>query len=631
MRRVWHSKSVLAAVVTVLVGGPQVPLAAQDDWAKYRISDLHVLGDENADDMVRVAVHLEAFNGAFEQFFRNLGIRRLPELRGLVLDGEGDLRRAGLDDDPPYFATGPAGAFAVLTDADDDEDIENLLHQYFHAVARVKIPNAPLWVMEGLALVYQTTRWTPDGVVTAAPIDAYIRQVRDQDLRPDAARLGEITEISPLYDEDARASSFYAESWALMHYLITRDGGQGHDRTADLVARMAGGESFEEAASTAFGVGFRELLSGYQQQVRERSAWPRLTLSLDVGPADVAGPEAVPEVDAATTVGELLFAHGLRLEAEQQFGRAIGVDGRSARPRIGMAPLLIASGRYDEARFSLDRIIGGPDADPMAHFYYALSIILENEDESAVPSRLDVSRIRRELRAAIDLDPQFGDAYHRLAESFLGTGEGLEEAAQLLETALELRPETPDYLITFSRILIDQGRFDDARDVLLPLVDDTRDDSTRDRAVAIMQSIEGLTGGGGLTGDGFAEIIGTGRDVRAPSTPARPAPSPPAPPTGAASAVRLTRVVDGDQVSGLLTLLDCREGLSLTLENSEGIHLFHTDVPERVTFAGSAPDVGRELECGVQDPPPSVTITYRSAGEDSPFRGVPDRVEFLEN
>jgi hypothetical protein len=237
--------------------------------------------------------------------------------------------------------------------------------------------------------------------------------------------------------------------------------------------------------------------------------------------------------------------------------------------------------------------------------------------------------VRRELEASIDKAPTFSDAYHELAASYLGTDEGLDAAVRLLETALDLSPENPAYLLTFSRVLIEQGRFDDARDVLLPLLDDARSPELSEQAAALMQAIEGQRSRRGLVGDGFAEITS---DSRArPATPtANPSPAPSAG-SEAGDGIRLTRVVDGLQVSGLLTLIDCRDGLALTVEADSTSYVFHTDVPDRVVFSGGTGNVGREVQCGIQAPPPNVVVTFRPAGEESAFRGVPDRVEFLED
>jgi hypothetical protein len=91
----------------------------------------------------------------------------------------------------------------------------------------------------------------------------------------------------------------------------------------------------------------------------------------------------------------------------------------------------------------------------------------------------------------------------------------------------------------------------------------------------------------------------------------------------------LTRIVSGEQQNGLLSLIDCREGLTLTVEADSGTYLFHTDSPERVEFATFSASVGSEVSCGPLNPPSPVVITFQVAPEGSEFAGVPNKVEFV--
>ena len=58
---------------------------------------------------------------------------------------------------------------------------------------------------------------------------------------------------SPYYHEDDRTSIFYAESWALTHYLITRDGREHTHRLTDFVALLGQNMAQEEAARRTIG------------------------------------------------------------------------------------------------------------------------------------------------------------------------------------------------------------------------------------------------------------------------------------------------------------------------------------------------------------------------------------------
>ena len=58
---------------------------------------------------------------------------------------------------------------------------------------------------------------------------------------------------SPYYHEESKASIFYAESWALTHYLIMRDSKEKTHRMTDLLALLAKGVDQKEAAKQTIG------------------------------------------------------------------------------------------------------------------------------------------------------------------------------------------------------------------------------------------------------------------------------------------------------------------------------------------------------------------------------------------
>lgn len=94
--------------------------------------------------------------------------------------------------------------------------------------------------------------------------------------------------------------------------------------------------------------------------------------------------------------------------------------------------------------------------------------------------------------------------------------------------------------------------------------------------------------------------------------------------------VQLSRIVSGEQLRGWLSLIDCRDGLTLMVLTQDDSFSFHTRSPDRVEFSTSTTAIGTELNCGPVDPPMPVVVTYRIAPEGSEFLGVPLKVEFVE-
>ena len=75
--------------------------------------------------------------------------------------------------------------------------------------------------------------------------------------------------------------------------------------------------------------------------------------------------------------------------------------------------------------------------------------------------------------------------------TYVDAGDDLDKAARLLDQALTLSPDQPAYLVTLSRVLIAQGFPDAARSVLERVLALTEDQTVRERAESILESIAG--------------------------------------------------------------------------------------------------------------------------------------------
>ncbi len=603
---------------------------AQERWLELRSENYRFVGDVDDNDLLDVAMRFEAFHSAVTEIFSG---RQYPEpgpMTVVVVDDDDLLEELGLTGRDAYFLPDDVENYvAMLTESNRRRPFDRVLHDYFHAIAEETIPNAPLWLVEGLAEFYRTVRWSEEGteLQIGRPIDALVRLARDDGARLNVDQLFAFSPDSDSYDEADREDIFHAQTWVFVHFLMTRNEGQGYAEMIRFVRLMASGISFEEAVDDALGLSFRTLLSDFENSVRQRGTYPYLTLAVGnasrgVGPAETVG---ISPAEVETQLAELLIRRGATDDARERLQRAIGLDAGSGVPRVVMGRVLIDQAQFEEARLSLESVVDGSDADFLSHYYYALSLIRDDAEPS--PARL--GEARRALREAIRIGPRFADSYQELALSYLSTNENLDEAAELLDTALELRPRHPDYRFSLGRVLIEQERFSDVRTLLIPLVDPIQHPDTRRRAQSMLQSIDGLEGNRGVVGDGFVEIT---RSVSEPEEEVEPdlgEREELATPSLGFDRFELTRIVSGEQQNGLLSLIDCRDGLTLTVEADTGTYLFHTDFPERVEFATFSAGVGSEVACGPLNPPSPVVITFQAAPEGSEFAGVPDKIEFV--
>jgi len=79
-----------------------------------------------------------------------------------------------------------------------------------------------LWLNEGLAEFYENTDIHDKDVALGEPSQENILWLRENRLLP-LATLFTVDSTSPYYHEEKKGSIFYAESWALTHYLQVKD------------------------------------------------------------------------------------------------------------------------------------------------------------------------------------------------------------------------------------------------------------------------------------------------------------------------------------------------------------------------------------------------------------------------
>ena len=100
------------------------------------------------------------------------------------------------------------------------ESYNIIFHQYTHLLVKNNVENPPTWFNEGLAEYYSTFSITADQKVELGkPIPGHVFLLRANKMMP-LRTLFQVDQKSPYYNERDKQGIFYAESWALMHYLI---------------------------------------------------------------------------------------------------------------------------------------------------------------------------------------------------------------------------------------------------------------------------------------------------------------------------------------------------------------------------------------------------------------------------
>src|SRR6185295_3999029 len=129
-----------------------------------------------------------------------------------------------------------------------------------------------------------------------------------------------------------RIGLFYAEAWALVHYLATGPG----LRIDAYVQALRETSSIDEAFKKAFGMEVPAAERVLQQYIR-RFSFSTLSLNQPVFDTSAAAAEPMREADVRALLGDMLLGSGAVEEADRDFVAALRIDPSHVEARVGHA------------------------------------------------------------------------------------------------------------------------------------------------------------------------------------------------------------------------------------------------------------------------------------------------------
>jgi tetratricopeptide (TPR) repeat protein len=495
----------------------------------------------------------------------------------------------------------------------------------------------PTWANEGLAEYYSTFavgRNERDFTI-GSPIANHIQVLRSNSFIP-LETLFSVTHDSPYYNEADKQGVFYAESWALVHYLLNGKNRTLVPRFSSFVSLLSADKPVADSFREVFEKDYEAFEKEFRDYVRANN-WMELRLILDEGFAAEKEMKVTPLSDGQSEyyLGDLLFHLQRMSEAETHLAKAIALEPALGPAHASLGMLRIQQKQYPEALSLLKRAIAADSRNHLVHFYYADMLDRLNRDD-ALPEEDYASKdetMRTHLLKSIELNPAFLGAYGLLAQVNLPLGEQLPETERLLNTAMSLAPGRQDLTLLLAQTMLRSQKTDQARALLTPIARSATDPSLRKQAELILQNFDLYSGDLNAIRESLARREITSSRIETPQ-PAAPAPSPPSPPRSTLPASRgreplleaLTplELPEGEHVTGLLTLLDCSSGLTLHITTDSETLQLHSANPGNIQFLSYSPDVSTSITCGPRTPATPVTVTFRKENQE------PLVVEFIQ-
>jgi predicted Zn-dependent protease len=615
---------VLATVFCFLVvASSRVAVSAKDTWTSVRSKNFLLVGNANEKDIRQVGVRLEQFREVFSRLFTTLNVNSPVPTTVVVFKNDDSYRPFKPNESSAgYFQPGPDVNYITLKLGkelrSEQDPFTIIFHEYTHLLVENTSGNVPTWFNEGLAEYYSTFSITDDQkVVMGRPIASHVYLLREKRMLP-LRTLFQVDQRSPYYNERDKQSIFYAESWALMHYLILGNDGQRVTQMGKFVELLSAGAAMEPAFQQAFAMSFESMEKELHAYI-QRDRYPIITgsFSSKVGYDAATQSALLTEAEAQAYLGDLLL-HSNRAESETYLLRALALDPNLAIANASLGLLRVRQGKPDEARKSLERAVAASSQNYLIHYYYAYAISREgNRDMRTVMGFAPetATKMRAELKRAIQLRPDFPESYSLLAFVNLVTESELDETLELLKRALASSPGRNDLVFMLAQLYMRKEDFKTARQLIDKLCANNNDSEMRQRAQGLLTQLVSL--------EEQLDRIRKEKEQRALGSRNNPGMSDSASASGQAGAVEnydpaaalresLRRPAAAEtQAQGTLVRIDCdAKGITFNVKVNGNILRLRTESFRNVDLMSFSEDAGREVTCGPRKPEDNVVVCY---------------------
>jgi tetratricopeptide (TPR) repeat protein len=600
-RRRLKSTVGLSCFVVILAA---VSAPAKDRWINLATKNFNVISNADEGATHKLALKLEEFHFAFSKIF-NLPLERAIKTTVIVFRNEGSFTpyKPVYNGKPAnvagYFQGGEDENLIVMDiSANQDRPMSVIYHEYTHLLTSNTPRDWPVWLKEGLAELYSSFDVFNGMVLLAAPISRHVALLRQKTF----ISLKDLLSVghgSPLYNERDRQGVFYAESWALCHYMMIGDSNAREAQMVEYTTLINQGVASDEAFSRAFKSGTAEvekLLKNYiSRNTYSANTYKRPTIESE---KELAA-SLMSEAEVQYYLGDLLARTNRIDEAEVLLKRAIEMDPQLAGPYEGLGFVAVRRNRFAEALEFFKKAAALGSKNHLAHYYYADALLRQVIGSVRPP----VSRqIADELRTSIKLMPGFAFAHYALANLALMTEENLKEGLEAATIAIKLEPQNKRFALALAQLQMYTQDYAAAKDTLERLLSADLDPKLKESAEATMKSLVDRARPARVEQTLPEQSSGppkVGPESKA-AEPAKSAPEPPQTETSRPRVSQPTIKLEGTQtVRGVLLAIECRAGKwTLVVKANDSRMRFMVSDKDKLEFFSQDPSFTGAVRCG---------------------------------
>jgi tetratricopeptide (TPR) repeat protein len=594
----WLALPLSASLLATAAGAPA--------WLRLDTPNFTIIGSVGQRELKSVAAEFERFRDAIGQLMGPGATATVVPAVVIVFASDKAFepfkplyRGKPIPADGLFVGTSEVNYIAVVSGR---RDVRPILHEYAHLMLANVAPYIPLWLGEGLADYYSTFELRRDGrqAVVGRPIEEHLRMLQEGRVFK-VADLVKVQHDSPLYNEGTRRTVFYAQSWALVHYLLAGEPSRA-GLVTEYIKAIETGEAADAAWSRIFGsepldIGLKKYVARQEFNLAAESLTERIGTA-----AVVARPLSNGEVDAF--LGEFLIAQRREDDA------AARLEPAAARPDGGRARIALARARVGQKRLADARALLEREDAPVGDWLadYALGVATAYAIGQLTPGSEAVAATafaRDALRRVSVARPDLAHAWHLLAGFELLDDARREAAVTASRRALALAPNRLEYTVRHAEALARAGEYETARYLLERLLKNPFAVLLQDHVRSQLEYIALAERAAAEMPDVEAPRDGSGRmfvlKLRAPRA-------------------------DEERAAGMLTDVDCApDGLTLHVRINGLMSQFRSGGFQDIQFITYRDELRGDIRCGAHEPEDLIYITWRRTGTEK----TPVAVEFL--
>ncbi len=456
--------SMLAIGIFLVSLSLQAYSSGEPKWIRSSSSHFTVLTDAGQKPGEQLLLRLEQMRGVIgQQLMKSKLHLSLPLDVIAVKSDEEYVQLAPLRDGRPisstgFFIHGDDRNYIVLNLA-DNKSWQTIAREFSHLFLNYNYPSTPSWFDEGLAEYLSSLQLSDDlGEIGADP-GSYRTTLNSQPWMP----LLELFAVR-LDSKTPPTSIFRAESWIVVHYLLSQDKMSETGAYFGLVEGQ--GEPIEPAIAKAYGATSAQLEKAIKEHLRalttappapaaeKRSALPpsppgatRFTpvQVIDIGTSY----KQVPLAEARALLNEMLLRLPEHREAAVKELAGL-VDGEKSENPIehhALGWVDLEQGKDSDAGEEFQKALELDLRDPWSHYYLARmkyrAAVESGERFQGLASML------LDLRTVLDWDLDFAEAYNMLGVA-RAEGGGVNSAVDAMSIAVQLSPRNETYRLNMA-------------------------------------------------------------------------------------------------------------------------------------------------------------------------------------